>query len=383
MAGCQRVVSMTRREEEESSDRRARQHDRKSGSAAHQSATSSAAAVPRGSVLARVAAFGALAWRSSSWSPCPARRRLGLHADADFPDASGLVTGDDVLIGPARSGTISSIGLTPDGAARVTMSLDSDAAPMHQGTVARIYENSLSGIASKYVVLEPAPQRRRPRSPPAGRSPRTTPTPRSTSISSSTRFDPLTRAGLSGFIRGEAAPHPGQGAGRPTRRSSTCARRCRARASVTAELTRNEPAFDGLLVQGAQAMQALASRSAAADPADRQHEHRHRRDRRPEPGAAAGADAAARHAAPFDHDLRRAPHDARSARPVRRRLEAGLAAADRSSARALRQLTDGVDPDRRRAHRPDPQPGGQRRPDRAAQADAGAGAARRHRLPGA
>ena len=30
---------------------------------------------------------------------------------------------------------------------------------------------------------------------------------------------------------------------------------------MTAELTRDEPAFDGLLVQGAQAMQALASRS--------------------------------------------------------------------------------------------------------------------------
>ena len=28
---------------------------------------------------------------------------------------------------------------------------------LHQGTVARIYEDSLSGIASKYVQLEPGP----------------------------------------------------------------------------------------------------------------------------------------------------------------------------------------------------------------------------------
>ena len=38
-----------------------------------------------------------------------------------------------------------------------SMSLDSDAGPLHQGTVARIYEDSLSGIASKYIELEPAP----------------------------------------------------------------------------------------------------------------------------------------------------------------------------------------------------------------------------------
>src|SRR6516165_9512763 len=77
-----------------------------------------------------------------------------LHAD--FLDAGGLVTGDEVLMGPARVGSVKSISLTGNGQAQVTMTVDSDAAPVHEGTVARIYENSLSGIANKYVVLEPA-----------------------------------------------------------------------------------------------------------------------------------------------------------------------------------------------------------------------------------
>ena len=78
-----------------------------------------------------------------------------LHAD--FQDAGGLVTGNDVLMGPGKVGTIQSISLTRNGQAQVTMSVDSVAAPLHEGTVARIYENSLSGVATRYIVLEPAP----------------------------------------------------------------------------------------------------------------------------------------------------------------------------------------------------------------------------------
>ena len=60
------------------------------------------------------------------------------------------------MIGPSVVGTIKSIGLTSNGQAEVKLGLDSDASPVPQGTVARIYQNSLSGIANKYVVLEPA-----------------------------------------------------------------------------------------------------------------------------------------------------------------------------------------------------------------------------------
>jgi phospholipid/cholesterol/gamma-HCH transport system substrate-binding protein len=179
--------------------------------------------------------------------------------NADFQDASGLVTGDNVLIGPAAVGTISSIGLTPDGAAVVKLSLHGDLEPLHQGTVARVFEDSLSGIASRYVELEPGP----------GAAP---PIPDGGLINQShtysevnidelfDTFDPLTRAGLSGFIRGEAASLQGKGHA-ANRALEYLAPGLQSTSQVTAELTRDEPAFDQLVVQGAQALQTLASRS--------------------------------------------------------------------------------------------------------------------------
>ena len=125
-----------------------------------------------------------------------------------------------------------SIGLTPRTAqAQVVIGLDSDAAPLHQGTIARIYENSLSGIANKYVVLEPGPQTRS--GDPGGRR-RSRSTDSYSHVSLDQLFDtldPATRDGLRGFIRGEAASIEGKAARGEPRRSSTSRRRSRARAT--------------------------------------------------------------------------------------------------------------------------------------------------------
>jgi len=178
---------------------------------------------------------------------------------ADFQDAGGLVTGNLVLMGPATVGTVQGIGLTPNGQAEVTMSLDSDAAPLPQGTIARIYENSLSGSANRYVVLEPGPGKAPP-IPSGGLIPEVD---TRSFVSLDQLFDtldPLTRAGLSNFIKGEAASIQGR-AQAANRTLLYLAPALLSTSDVTAELDRDEPIFDGLLVQGAQAMQALASRS--------------------------------------------------------------------------------------------------------------------------
>jgi hypothetical protein len=78
---------------------------------------------------------------------------------APFSDASQLVPGDAVLIGPAQVGTVDSVSLTRAGQAAIVMSLHSAAAPLYRGTVARIEENGLAGIASHYVTVEPAGSR--------------------------------------------------------------------------------------------------------------------------------------------------------------------------------------------------------------------------------
>ena len=136
--------------------------------------------------------------------------------NADFQNASGLVTGDNVLIGPAAVGTINSISLTENGEARVQMSLRGGVGPMHQGTVARIFEDSLSGIASKYVALEPGP-RQAPEIPDGGVITATHTYSEVNIDQIFDTFDPLTLAGLRGSSAGRRRRWRGA-AWRPTRR---------------------------------------------------------------------------------------------------------------------------------------------------------------------
>jgi phospholipid/cholesterol/gamma-HCH transport system substrate-binding protein len=178
---------------------------------------------------------------------------------ANFADAGGLVAGNQVLMGPATVGTVNSITLTPNSLAQVSMSLSSDVSPIPQGTTARVYENSLSGIANKYVVLNPGP-RSNPPIPSGGLIPLQA---TRSFVSLDQIFDalnPLTRAGLSNYIRGNAASIEGR-AREANQTIQYFAPALASTSDITRELTRDEPTFDSLVVKGAQAMQLLASRS--------------------------------------------------------------------------------------------------------------------------
>src|SRR5581483_6468437 len=137
--------------------------------------------------------------------------------------------------------------------------LDSSVGHMPDGTVARIYENSLSGIANKYIVLEPGTG--------SGDIPDNgliRPDDTYASVSLDQLFDtldPLTRQGLRGFIRGEAASIKGR-APQANQTLQYLAPALVSTSNVTKELARNEPTFDNLLVQGAKTMQLLGSRTA-------------------------------------------------------------------------------------------------------------------------
>jgi phospholipid/cholesterol/gamma-HCH transport system substrate-binding protein len=183
----------------------------------------------------------------------------GYTLKANFLDAGGLVPGNDVLIGPAKVGSVKSISLTDNGQAQVVIGLDSNASPMHQGTIARIYQNSLSGIANKYVVLEPGPQA----APPISSGGLITSEHTHSIVSLDTVFNAIngpTRRGLRGFIRGEAASIQGKWL-QAHRTLLYLAPGLQSTSQVTRELTRSEPTFDSLLVQGARTMQTLASRA--------------------------------------------------------------------------------------------------------------------------
>ena len=215
--------------------------------------------VRRASTVARVAAAGALLGATLLVVLVLFTNGSTYTVRAEFQDAGGLVSGNDVLIGPAKVGSVKSIGLTANGQAETVLGLESGAAPLHQGTIARVYENSLSGIANKYVVLEPGPSSA-PEIPDGG----VIAEDHTYSIVSLDQlfdsFDPLTRAGLSRFIRGEGASLDGRGVD-ANRMLEYLAPGLVSTSNVTAELARDEPAFDGLVVEGAQALQALASRT--------------------------------------------------------------------------------------------------------------------------
>jgi phospholipid/cholesterol/gamma-HCH transport system substrate-binding protein len=71
-----------------------------------------------------------------------------------FQDASQIVNGDQVEVAGNSVGSVSSITLTPNGQAQLTIHISNpDYVPLHQGTEATVRLTSLSGIANRYVDL--------------------------------------------------------------------------------------------------------------------------------------------------------------------------------------------------------------------------------------
>jgi phospholipid/cholesterol/gamma-HCH transport system substrate-binding protein len=77
--------------------------------------------------------------------------------EAYFINAAQLVKGDLVQIGGTKAGTVKDITLTPNGHARVLMEIETDFAPLREGTQATVRQASLSGIANRYVDLTMPP----------------------------------------------------------------------------------------------------------------------------------------------------------------------------------------------------------------------------------
>jgi len=72
---------------------------------------------------------------------------------AKFINASQLVKGNLVQVAGVKAGSVKKIEVADDGQAIVTMQIDDDFAPLHEGTRATIRQASLSGIANRYVDL--------------------------------------------------------------------------------------------------------------------------------------------------------------------------------------------------------------------------------------
>jgi phospholipid/cholesterol/gamma-HCH transport system substrate-binding protein len=132
-----------------------------------------------------------------------------LHAR--FQNASQLVKGNLVQVSGTPIGKVTSITLTPDGEADVSLHITKAGwTPLHQGTQATIRQASLSSVANRYVDLQLAPNS----NPPLDKG-AIIPSARTTSTVDLDQLfntlDKKTRQALSGVIHGFADQYDAQG----------------------------------------------------------------------------------------------------------------------------------------------------------------------------
>jgi phospholipid/cholesterol/gamma-HCH transport system substrate-binding protein len=134
----------------------------------------------------------------------------GYKVTAGFENAGQLVRGNQVTVGGRSIGTVSDIELGSDGDAVVTMELDDEFSPLHEGTRATIRATSLSGIANRYVALDPGPNDAEEIEDGGRIAADDTASPIDLDQLFNT-LDPKTRAGLTKFIRGQGTYYAGRG----------------------------------------------------------------------------------------------------------------------------------------------------------------------------
>jgi phospholipid/cholesterol/gamma-HCH transport system substrate-binding protein len=129
--------------------------------------------------------------------------------NARFINASQLVNGDQIEIGGTPVGSISSITLTDNGQAVIAFSLQHKYGPLREGTKAIVRQASLSGVANRYIDLQPGPGTN-----PALDNNATLGTESTTSAVDLDQvfnvFGPRQRKALSQLIQGFAATYKGQ-----------------------------------------------------------------------------------------------------------------------------------------------------------------------------
>ena len=76
----------------------------------------------------------------------------------ELDNASQLVKGNQVKVGGVPVGTVSKLELGRDAQAQIEIEIeDEELTPLHEGSTAEVRSTSLSGIANRYIALQPGP----------------------------------------------------------------------------------------------------------------------------------------------------------------------------------------------------------------------------------
>jgi phospholipid/cholesterol/gamma-HCH transport system substrate-binding protein len=182
----------------------------------------------------------------------------GYRVTAVFEDAGQLVEGNQVRVGGRTIGSVEDISLDDHAQAVIEIEVDGGLTPLHRGTTATIRVPSLSGIANRYVALDPGPNDA-PEIPDGGRidvDETTAPVDLDELFST---FDPATRAGLRRFVRGQSTYYGGR-AKQASRALEYLSPALSTTSRLTRELVYDDEVFARFVADTATAMDAIAQR---------------------------------------------------------------------------------------------------------------------------
>jgi phospholipid/cholesterol/gamma-HCH transport system substrate-binding protein len=175
-----------------------------------------------------------------------------------FQNAGQLVKDDDVQVGGRRVGSVRKIELTNNNLARITIAVDNDFAPLHEGTTAIIRATSLSGVANRYIALTPGPNsnRKLEDGDTLGTDKTTAPVDLDQLFDT---LDPKTRKGLQRVIQGTATQYQGQ-AKNIQKAAKYFSPALSTSSRLVNELDRDSQTFQDFIVNSSKTVTAIASR---------------------------------------------------------------------------------------------------------------------------
>jgi phospholipid/cholesterol/gamma-HCH transport system substrate-binding protein len=212
----------------------------------------------RGSTVARVIAVAALVAAIALAALALFGGSSSYTVHAVFDNAGQLVPGNEVRVGGQPIGTITDIDLDDDANAVVTMKIDEDLAPLHDGTTATIRATSLSGIANRYISLKPGPNSGQKIDDGGRLGVDDTSAPVDLDVLFNT-LDPKTREGLRNLVRGSGDWYDGK-AQQARESTKYFAPWLSTSSDLTSELTLDQAVFSRFIKDGAATLTAIASR---------------------------------------------------------------------------------------------------------------------------
>jgi phospholipid/cholesterol/gamma-HCH transport system substrate-binding protein len=177
------------------------------------------------------------------------------HYKLIFQTGGQLVRGNQVMIGGAPVGSVNSIKLTDNAQAEVDISVNR---PLHEGTTAIIRATSLSGIANRYISLQPGPNS----APELGNDATITPVDTTTPVDLDQLFNTLRgpeRQALRNIIQGSSTVYSGN-APAANRTYKFLSPSLVATDRLVQELDRDQGVLTDFLVNGAKVVSAVAQR---------------------------------------------------------------------------------------------------------------------------